>query len=184
MPAFHIEKSDSLVRFQNMIQKHFTPTVTLFFKASREIFHSNKTSYLFYGFFVGVPIFLLLLGIASGKNLSHAVVAGIPAWGMVFISVFYAIGLIPALQYWNIRKSVLSNRTANQSQNYDLDENGIRNYGAGVDVAIDWGKVIRIRKSRNFLLFYISRNMAYFIPLNLLSITEIEQIHKWYKEKT
>lgn len=166
-----------------MIQKHFTPSVAIFFKASREIFHLNKTAYLFYSFFVGVPVLLLLLGIARGHSLSHNVVAGIPMWGIILICLFYVFVFVPALQYWNVRKSVLSNRTANQTQNYDLSETGVHNYGAGIDVVIDWDKIIRIRKSRHFLLLYISKNMAYFIPLNLLSSVEIEQINEWHKTK-
>ena len=166
-----------------MIEKEFTPTVSLFYKASREIFHSNMVSLAFYGFFLGLPALLLTYYVARGMSLNHVVFAEVPAWAVLAICVFYALAFMPALQYWGVRKSVLSNPSANQAQHYTVSEEGIRNHGLGVEVTLSWDKVVRIHESKSFLLFYISKYVAYFIPLNLLSPSEIEEIKQWHKSK-
>lgn len=156
----------------------------MFFKASREIFHSNMSSLLFYGFFLGVPLFFLLSFIITGKGASHELIPGISVGLFFLISLFFVFGLTPVLQYWEIRKSVLTSPSANQEQIYAISENGVRNYGRGVDVSMEWDKIIRLRLTRRFFLMFISRNVAYFIPRDLLSAQEIEQIESWRNART
>lgn len=167
-----------------MIEKQFTPTVAMHFKASREIYHSNKASFAFYGFFIGIPSLLLIFYIFTGKGASYEVVPGISAWVFLVLCVIYAFAFTPALQYWGIRKTLLSNPSANQTQNYQISEDGIRNYGLGVDVTLGWDKIVRIKTSKKFLLLFISKSVAYFIPIGLISEQEIEEIESWYKQKT
>ncbi|MCB1925195.1 MAG: YcxB family protein [Gammaproteobacteria bacterium] len=167
-----------------MIEKRFTPTVSMFFRASREILHSNKSVLWFYGFFLGMPIFLIGLFILTGKGSSHEVVPGISAWAFFGLCAFYVFGLTPALQYWEVRKSVLSNPSANQEQVYAISEEGVRNFGRGIDVSLGWDKITRIRVSKHFLLLFISKKVAYFIPRDLLSEQEIEEINTWRSQKT
>jgi len=162
-----------------MIEKQFTPTVSLFYKATREIFHSSRTAIIFYGFFVGLPVILFVTILIIEQITSKSIDTGIPTWGILIFCVLYAFGFMPALQYWNIKKALNSNPSANQTQNYTISEKGIRNYGLGVDVTLSWDKIIKTHKSKNYLLFYISSNSAYFIPLSLLGSTEIEQIYGW-----
>ena len=154
------------------------------FNASREIYHSNKASFVFYGFFIGVPTLLLIFYIVTGKGASHEVVPGISAWLFLILCALYVFAFTPALQYWGIRKSLLSNPSANQTQNYQISEGGIRNYGLGVDVTLGWDKIVRIKTSKKFLLLFISKSMAYFIPIGLVSEKEIREIESWHKQKT
>jgi hypothetical protein len=165
-----------------MIEKQFTPTAAMHFKASREIYHSNKASFAFYAFFIGIPALLLIFYIVTGKGASYEVVPNIPAWLFLLLCAIYALALTLALQYWGIRKSLLSNPSANQAQNYQISEEGIRNYGLGVDVTLGWDKIIKIKKNKKFLLLFISKSVAYFIPVGLVSEREIKEIESWHKQ--
>jgi hypothetical protein len=167
-----------------MIEKEFTPTIPMFYKASREIFHSNKSSYLLYAFFLGIPALLMVYYLITGKGASYEVIPGISAWMLMLICVIYVFVLIPALQYWGVRKNVLSNPSANQSQNYTIDEAGVRNHGFGVEVSLSWDKIIRIKVTKNFVLLFISKNIAYFLPRELITLSEIDEIKKWFNHKT
>lgn len=156
----------------------------MYFWASREIFHSNKFSFLFYGFFIGIPAFLVVFYIVTGKGVSYEVVPSISAWLFLVLCGIYVFVFTPALQFWGIRKSLLSNPSANQTQNYQINKDGVRNYGLGVDVALSWDKIVRIKISKKFLLLFISKSVAYFIPIGLVSEQEIREIENWHKQKT
>lgn len=98
---------------EKMIEKQFTPTIAMHFKASREIFHSNKASFAFYGFFIGMPTLLLTFYVVTGRGASYDVIPGISAWLFLVLCGIYVFAFTPALQYWGIRKSLLSNPSAN-----------------------------------------------------------------------
>ena len=97
----------------------------MYFWASREIFHSNKFSFLFYGFFIGIPAFLVVFYIVTGKGVSYEVVPSISAWLFLVLCGIYVFVFTPALQFWGIRKSLLSNPSANQTQNYQINKDGV-----------------------------------------------------------
>lgn len=162
-----------------MITKQFTPNVALFYLASRQIFHLSPLTALMYVALLGLPAVLAAFMLAGGHSLTQPVVPGLPVWALLAIGLCYALMLMPALQYLSVRRSVLSNPSANQQQNYEISEHGIRNFGSGVDVMLGWDKIVRLHRSRNFLLFFVSPRVAYFIPLSLITPAELAQIETW-----
>lgn len=155
-----------------VISKEFKPTPRVLYMATRAIFHRKIIAWFFYGFFVGVPMLLVLL-----KLLLASI-----GFGDILILVgclIYSFGLMPALHYLGARKSLLSNPSANQVQSYEISEQGIRNFSEGVEVNLSWDKIIDIKKTKKFVLFYFSKSCAYYIPNDLLSNEEIEQFYNW-----
>lgn len=169
----------------NEIEKSFTPTIWMFFRASRDIFHATTSAKLLYGFFLGMPLLLLGLWSYNGTSLYAIGKYGLLTnWSVLALCVGYVLVFIPTLHYWNIQKKMKTNQTANQTQNYFLSSNGLRNFGDEFDTTIQWPKINKIRKSKAFLFFYISDSDAYFIPIGLLSPTEIDQIFLWSKSNS
>jgi hypothetical protein len=167
-----------------MITKQFQSTVALFYKASQETFYSTQRAKLFYGFFLGLPAVLIAFYILSGKSLTKSTLFGLPVLVISGICVFYALCFMPTLQYFAVRKYARSNPSINQLQNYTISKKGIRNFGNGFDSTLRWDDIIQVHQSKHFLLLYISNTSAYFIPLNILLPSEIEQIESWSKSKT
>jgi YcxB-like protein len=165
------------------IDKSFSPSIWMFYRASRDIYHSNTGAKLFYAFFLGLPLLLLSLWLYNGTPLSSMTKYGFPKWGVLVLCVGYTLIFMPALHYLNVRKRVKTSPSSNQTQNYSLTRNGVRNYGDGFDFFMDWSKIVRIRKSKSFLLLFVSKESALFIPLPLLSTEDLDQIEQWSKDK-
>lgn len=166
-----------------MITKQFMPTAAMFYKASRAMFHLTRKAKMFYGFFVLLPTVLLIFYIFRGESLTKPAIFGLPVLALFGVCVLYALCVMPLLQYFAVRKYFRANPSVNQLQNYTISEKGIRNFGNGFNSSFGWDK-IWVRESRHFLLFYISRNNAYFIPLDILSPSEIDQIAYWDRNKS
>ncbi|MGH1441811.1 MAG: YcxB family protein [Cellvibrionaceae bacterium] len=155
-----------------VVKKDFKPTVKTLYKAIREIFHSTKSSWIMYICLVFIPAaYCIYKLITTSINNGHIT--------FLLIALAYSFALLPAVQFWCARRSLLSNPSANQVQNYEISEDGIRNYTEGAEVRLSWDKIIKVKVSKNFLLFFFSRNCAYYLPISLVSSEEIKQIVDW-----
>ena len=141
------------------------------FKVTRAIFHTGKTPWLFYGFFVGLPILLVLLKPVPSVSTFYPI---------VFIaSLVYCFALLPASQYFTVKRALAQNPSARQLQRYEISENGIKNHSEGVDMSFSWDKTFGIKTTREFLFVYLTKKLAYYIPVELFSDSEIKQIYSW-----
>jgi len=66
-----------------------------------------------------------------------------------------------------------------QLQRYEISEQGIRNHSEGVEITHSWDTISHIRRTKDFLLCFIGQKNAYYIPVDLLSDSEIQQIYSW-----
>ena len=66
-----------------------------------------------------------------------------------------------------------------QLQRYEFSEQGIRHHSEGVEITHSWDKITYIKTTRDFLLCFIGQKNAYYIPVDLLSDSEIQQIYSW-----
>lgn len=157
-----------------MIEKSFQPSVKLFFRATREIINGTWPVKIMITIALVLPIAAIAIAAFTNINLPAA------TWGGVVGLFIYTFIVLPLFQFISIKRNLASNPSANQTQQYELSEHGIRNFGNGVDVNLDWKKIVKIRSSKSFVLFYISNNSAYFIPKDLLTPEELEQVFQWH----
>ncbi|WP_236207215.1 YcxB family protein [Pseudomonas tohonis] len=157
-----------------MIEKDFQPSSRLFFRATREILSATWPVRIMTVLALLLPVVAIAMVAFTNARFSAA------TWGGVLGLSAYTFLVLPLFQFLGVRRNLASNPSANQVQHYEFSESGIRNFGNGVNVNLDWGKVVRIRSSRSFVLFYISRNSAYFVPKELLTPGELRQIFQWY----
>lgn len=160
-----------------MIEKSFQPSAKLFFRATREIINGTLPVKIMYVIAVALPIAAISITVFMNIKFSAIV------WGGASGLFIYSFIALPLFQFISIKRNLASNPSANQAQNYELSEHGIRNFGNGVDVNLDWQKIIKIKSSKSFLLFYISNSAAYFIPKELVTPIELEQISQWHTEQ-
>lgn len=157
-----------------MIEKSFQPTAKLFFKATREIVNGTWFVKTMTILAVALPAIVIGLSVFTSIKLSAA------TWGGAFGLFLYTFTVLPLAQFIGIKRNLASNPSANQTQQYTFSERGLRNFGNGVDVNLDWKKIVKIKPSKNFVLFYISKNSAYFIPKELVTPAELEKISQWH----
>lgn len=163
-----------------MIKKEFQPTVPMAFGAVRDIFHSTSAGKLFYALFLGPAALLLLFDLLGGKGLDASIgIADLPDWIIAAGILVFILGFFPATQYRAVSKSWRSSPSASVKQTYEISESGVRNFGEGFRVELAWDKITRIKATKRFLLIFVSRNCAYFMPRSLLSDAEIMQIQAW-----
>jgi hypothetical protein len=160
-----------------MIEKSFQPSVKLFFRATREIINGTLPVKIMIIMALALPIAAISITVLTNIKLSATV------WGGASGLFIYTFMALPLFQFISIKRNLASNPSANQTQKYELSEHGVRNFGNGVDVNLDWQKIIKIKSSKSFLLFYISNSAAYFIPKELVTTAELEQISQWHTEK-
>jgi hypothetical protein len=154
------------------LEKEFKPSAKLLFGAQREIYHSTNTSKIIYFLFGVVPLIVILGSVFFYQ--SWTMVCTYSLMAIAFVSI-----QLPLTQYWQIKKGLKSNKSANQIQKMTFSEDGFRNFGEGVDINLSWNKIVKIVRSKNFVLFYISNNCAYFLPSHLISNAEFEKISSW-----
>jgi len=157
-----------------MIEKSFHPSAKLFFRASREIVGGTIQVKILNTLAIVLPIGAASLSIFCGIQLSGAV------WGGIAGLSIYTFFCSPLFEYLSIKRNLASNPSSNQTLGYTFSKHGLRNFGNGIDVNLEWKNITKIKKTRHFVLFFISRNVAYFIPKEMLSPTELEEIHQWY----
>ena len=166
--------------FGDMIHKSFPVDLAMQFAAARQIFHRSSGARWFYALFVGLPLIYLVVAYNNGYTLTDNFLPNLPIWLFILATMGYAFIITPLIQYYHARKPLRHNPGAQRQQNYALSAQGFRNYGDGFDVEVNWKNVRAVERSSRFLLFYISKNTAYYIPLHLLSEQEIKIIQEWF----
>jgi hypothetical protein len=165
----------------NMITQSFKTDVKSQFKASRQIFHKTTGAKLFYGFFIGLPLILIVLKLYARKGFNQLEFGFMPTWLLLLLLFGYPLVFMPVVQYFQIRKAFNSNPSAQKMQNYEISEKGVKNFGEGFSVELGWESIPRIELSKDYLLLFISKNCAYYLPKELVSSEEYQQLLAWKK---
>ncbi|WP_460052469.1 YcxB family protein [Sessilibacter sp. MAH2] len=165
----------------DMITKSFQNNFQNQFKASRQIFHKTTGAKLFYGFFIGLPLIFIILKVYAGEGFTQLEFGFIPTWLLLFLMFGYPLVFTPAIQYFQLRKAFNSNPSAQQKQHYEISEKGVKIFGEGFSVELGWENIPRIELSKDFVLLFISKNCAYYLPKQLISNDEYKQLLAWKK---
>lgn len=136
---------------------------------------------IFYAFFVGLPILVIATKLYVGKGFTELEFGLFPTWLLIILLFAYPILLMPMTQYFQVRKAFNSNPSAQQRQNYEITDKGIKSYGGGFSVELGWESIPKIELSKDFVLLFISKNCAYYIPKELVSEEEYRQMEVWKK---
>ena len=168
----------------DMITKSFQTDVSNQYRACRQIFHKTTGAKLIYGFFISLPILLILMKLYIGKGFSGLEFGLIPTWLFIGLLFAYPLILMPIMQFFQVRKAFNSNPSAQQRQNYEITDKGIRNFGDGFNVELSWESIPKIEKSKDFVLLFMSKNCAYYLPKDLVSEQEYQQMEEWKMPKS
>lgn len=163
-----------------MITKSFHIDIAMQFTASRQIFYRAPGAKWFFAFFVGLPLLYLVVAYNNGYVIDDDFLPNMPIWLFILATFGYAFIVMPLIQYYQVSKQFQQNRTAQKKQHYEINASGFKNFGDGFAVEVQWKNVRAVEVTTKFLLFYITKNTAYFIPLTLFSKQELATIQEWF----
>ncbi len=164
-----------------MIKKSFRTSVPTQYKATRQIFHQTAGAKLFYGLFAALAMIVVTVKAVLDNEALVSWSGDTSLWLLMAFLLSFPLIFMPVLQYLLIMKSYKTNPSLQQQQFYEISENGIRNYGEGFNVEMGWSTVPEVLLSKDFLLMFISRSCAYYIPRELIYDEEYQQILNWKK---
>jgi len=142
------------------------------YRASRTLGHYLWSTWLAYGFFVGIPTIILIAAIKMGFDLSQPAAFNLPGWanllgGYVFMFIF-----MPLLQLFQIWSASRHNKTLLGIQNLTLTPEGFSTSSDAFNTKFKWDAIHKAIETKRFFFLYFSSRSAYFIPKEKISTAE------------
>jgi hypothetical protein len=120
------------------------------------------------------PILLVLLGWVSKGDLRQALLDNV--WFAIFIIAMMFVG-VPWLRRRTVSKAYYANPTMQGQQTYEFSPEGLKMAGPLSNVAVAWGGILSVVETREFLLFFVQKNLAYFLPKRVrANSTELSEL--------
>jgi len=154
----------------------FTSTFKEQFLASLAIQSRSLSSIIIGVGFAGASVFLLSLHLFGLHRFPQLDVL------ILIIVGFTMIPLLTAFNVWTFRRQ---NKMAVGEQTYTFDETGLSISGDHFEAEVKWSGIRQIVETNRFFLFYISSQMAYFLPKwiigDLASVEALRSILRKHK---
>ena len=158
------------------ITKQYSPTRALVFRALLEVYNTTQRGKRYYFWVFGLIGLILALKLYNGQSLQSPGILNFPLWGEITGLLFVVFCVVPGLIYWGTINAMDGCQSLKHPQNWEITENAIRIRGKGMEVNLEWSHILNVKQGKGFLHFFISRNSAFFLPLELFSQDEINQI--------
>jgi hypothetical protein len=134
------------------------------YRATRAVVARSKVMVFNYGFFIGVPLLVIVSQLFEKRDVSRPSVVGIPVWlllltGPVFVLLF--LPLCHALNVWQRRRN---NASLQGVLTWTFGTEGFESHGGTFDVRLRWDGINRVVETKDFLLVYIAASTAHFVP--------------------
>ena len=110
-------------------------------------------------------------------------------WGALIGGPAFALIGFPLLQRWNVRSAHKNNPSLRGNQTFVLTANGFNAQGPLHSTTVAWDGITRVLETSEYFLFFVSRNLAYFIPTHEISrVVPIEEFRacllEWVPNRT
>jgi len=163
------------------ITKQYSPTRASVFRALLEVYNITQRGKRYYFWVFGLIGLILALRLYNGQSVQDPGIFGFPLWGEIAGFLFVVFCVVPGLIYWATIYAMDGCQSLKHPQNWEITENAIRIRGKGMEVNLEWSHILHVKQGKRFLLFFISRNNAFFLPIGILSQDEIKQILTFQK---
>jgi hypothetical protein len=126
------------------------------------------------------PVFLVLMGWLSRGDLRQALLDNI--WFAVFIVAMMFV-VVPWLQRRTVSKAYYANPAMQGQQTYEFTPEGLRMVGPLSSVFVAWPGILSARETDEFLLFFVQKNLAYYLPKRTVaSISDLEKLRELVRQ--
>ncbi|MBI3736865.1 YcxB family protein [Candidatus Sumerlaeota bacterium] len=121
--------------------------------------------------------------LGAGRSIYHPSIFGWPIWVVLMLGpgfVFIYLPLFQTLSLWQVRRQ---NVTLRGILYFTVADWGFETHGGTFEVKLRWDAIPRVVETSRFFLFFISSNVAYFIPKTFLgSHQEMGELRRIIRE--
>jgi YcxB-like protein len=153
------------------------------YRANRAIVNRMRSTYVVWGFFIGVPLLVIVVMLCLGQDLSASGTSGLPAWAMLSGGPLFVLVFMPLLQLLTISSMRRRSPTAGKVQTYTVTPDGYTVRGSLFDSALKWEAFVKAVETKEFFLFYLSARWAHFIPKATATEADLQTIRAILREK-
>jgi hypothetical protein len=163
----------------------FSSTITVWtqFRATRAIVNRLWSTYVAWGFFVGVPLLLVIVMLCFGQDIFAPGTFGLPAWAIAAGGLLFMLGFMPLMQCLNISSMRRRNPSVGGVQTYTITPDGYTVKGSLFDTTLKWDAFHKATETKEFILLYVSTRWAHFIPKAAATASDLQAIRTIIHEK-
>ncbi|MDQ6630128.1 MAG: YcxB family protein [Verrucomicrobiota bacterium] len=153
------------------------------FRATRAVVNRLWSTYVAWGFFVGIPLLLVIVMLCLGQDISAPGAFGFPAWTIAVGGLLFMLGLVPLIQLLNVSSMRRRNPSIGGIQTYTITPVGYTVQGSLFDTTLKWEAFHKAIETKEFILLYVSTRWAHFIPKLAATASDLQTIRTILQEK-
>ena len=115
-----------------------------------------------------VVIALVILPVLQGLPAA-AIAATVLPYALIFGLV---VGGLPYIQQWQLSRVYRHTPSLQHEQTHEFSDEGFRMRNPLANTLVRWDAFVEVFETKEFLLLYISRSMAYFLPKRAVKSAE------------
>ncbi len=163
----------------------FSSTISFWtqYRATRAILNRLSSTYIAWGFFVGVPVLLVILMLCLGQDLFTPREYGLPTWAIPVGGLLFMLVFMPLIQCLNISSMRRRNPSVGGIQTYTITPDGYTIKGSLFDTTLKWEAFLKAIETKEFILLYVSTRWAHFIPKAAATASDLQAIRAIIREK-
>jgi YcxB-like protein len=158
----------------------FTLSKLEHWRASRAVQQRTLMYKLAWALFGGAPIVIVASAVIGGANAWEYILSN-PIG--VFGGPFLLLVGFPLLQYWSVWMYHRNLPTLKGSQVFEFTPDRLIMRGPMHNTELDWRAVRRVVETDRFMLFFVSKSVAYFLPKRAIPHTDLphvrDQLAQW-----
>jgi hypothetical protein len=153
-------------------------------RASRIMYHRQRSTRVTYAFFVALPALVLVF---QAVSLSSGRAGWWPGVLIVLVTCAAAIVATYLSPRWTVASLRKNNRAAGGPHTYKLSSLGLEASAPGTTTTFEWANVAECYESNEFLFLYISKGFAALLPRRVVKPEDLPSLRvalrEWLGEK-
>ncbi|WP_157097870.1 YcxB family protein [Niabella ginsenosidivorans] len=101
----------------------------------------------------------------------------------VFLFPFIFLVVLPVFVYVASKRDFKNNRRMHEQVEYVFDDQNLVINGESFNMTMTWDKIFRVTKTKRWILFWQTRNMASLVPLKDISAGDMLLLKKILNER-
>ena len=148
----------------------FTLSKAQHWRASRVVQSRTLVHKLAWAFFGGMPVLIVAVLAFAGADVWAFVESrplGVLGGPLLMVAGF------PLIQYWTVWMHHRNHPTLRGAQVFVIEPSHLGMKGPLHNTDLSWDAVLRVVETREFMLFYIGKSVAYFLPKTAIPPAEL-----------
>ena len=138
----------------------FRPTPAEHARVWTFMLRRKRSYWILIGALVLVVLLLAIVPALQGYSAGN-IVATILPYLLIFGGILVAL---PIIQRWQLRGLYQHTPSLQQEQTHEFSEDGFRMSNPLANTLVHWNAFLEVVETKEFLLLYVSRSIAYFLP--------------------